>query len=84
MAHQIDYKLIGDDMQAVLISLDPGETIQAEAGSMMFMESNIEMSSEMLGGVLGGIKRKLGGESLFITTFTNNGTGEKHVTFAAP
>lgn len=84
MAHQIDYKLIGDDMQAVLIALDPGEIIQAEAGSMMFMESDIEMKSEMQGGLMGGIKRKLGGESLFITTFINNSTEKKHVTFAAP
>lgn len=84
MAHQIDYKLIGDDMQAVLIALDPGEIVQAEAGSMMFMESDIEMKSEMQGGLMGGIKRKLGGESLFIATFINNGTEKKHVTFAAP
>jgi len=84
MAHQIDYKLIGDDMQAVLIALDPGEIVQAEAGSMMFMENGIEMKSEMQGGLMGGIKRKLGGESLFITTFLNNGTDKKHVTFAAP
>ncbi len=84
MAHQIDYKLIGDDMQAVVITLDPGEIVQAEAGSMMFMESGIEMKSEMQDGLMGGIKRKLGGESLFITTFLNNGTGKKQVTFAAP
>jgi uncharacterized protein (TIGR00266 family) len=84
MAHQIDYKLVGDDMQAVVITLDPGEIVQAEAGSMMFMESGIEMNTEMQGGLLGGIKRKLGGESLFITTYKNTGTGKKHVSFAAP
>lgn len=84
MAHQIDYKLIGDDMQAVVITLDPGEIVQAEAGSMMFMESDIEMNTEMQGGLLGGIKRKLGGESLFITTYKNTGSGKKHVSFAAP
>ena len=84
MAHQIDYKLLGDDMQAVVISLDPGEIVQAEAGSMMFMEAGIEMNTEMQGGLLGGIKRKLGGESLFVTTYKNNGTGKRHVSFAAP
>ena len=84
MAHQIDYKLLGDDMQAVVITLDPGETVQSEAGSMMYMEEGIEMNSEMQGGFLGGIKRKLGGESLFITTFTNNGLDKKTVSFAAP
>ncbi|MFC1551683.1 TIGR00266 family protein [Candidatus Latescibacterota bacterium] len=84
MAHQIEYKLVGDDMQAVVITLDPGEIVQAEAGSMMFMESGIEMNTEMQGGLLGGIKRKLGGESLFITTYKNTGSGKKHVSFAAP
>ncbi|MFC1490006.1 TIGR00266 family protein [Candidatus Latescibacterota bacterium] len=84
MAHQIDYKLVGDDMQAVVITLDPGEIVQAEAGSMMFMESSIEMNTEMQGGLLGGIKRKLGGESLFITTYKNTGAEKKHVSFAAP
>ncbi|MFC1540896.1 TIGR00266 family protein [Candidatus Latescibacterota bacterium] len=84
MAHQIDYKLVGDDMQAVVITLDPGEIVQAEAGSMMFMESGVEMNTEMQGGLLGGIKRKLGGESLFITTFKNTGSEKKHVSFAAP
>lgn len=84
MAHQIDYKLVGDDMQAVLIALDPQETVQAEAGSMMFMDDGIAMNTEMQGGLFGGIKRKLGGESLFVTTFTNQSQGKRHVSFAAP
>ena len=84
MADQIDYKLVGDDMQATVITLDPGETVQAEAGSMMFMSGDIAMNSEMQGGLFGAVKRKLGGESLFITTFTNQGAGKQHVAFAAP
>jgi len=84
MAHQIDYSLIGDDMQAVVITLDPGEIVQGEAGSMMFMEVGIEMNAEMQGGLVGGLKRKLSGESLFLTTFTNNGTDKRRVSFAAP
>ena len=85
MADQIDYKIIGDDMQAVIIGLDPGETVQAEAGAMMFMDNGIEMNTEMQGGVLGGIKRMVGGESLFIVTFVNTGgKSKRHVAFAAP
>ncbi|MFT5286389.1 MAG: hypothetical protein ACI8TQ_002557, partial [Planctomycetota bacterium] len=30
MADQIDYELRGDDFQAVLITLDPGESVRAE------------------------------------------------------
>lgn len=38
----IDYKIIGDDMQLVEITLDPNETVRAELGSMMYMEEGIE------------------------------------------
>lgn len=84
MADKIDYKLVGDDMQAVVVALDPGETVQAEAGAMMFMESGIEMNTEMQGGVLSGIKRIVGGESFFVVTFANNASEKRHVSFAAP
>ena len=36
--HEIDYKIYGDDMQFVEVELDPGETVIAEAGSLMMME----------------------------------------------
>lgn len=84
MAHQIDYTLVGDDMQAVIVELDPGETVQAEAGAMMYMEDGIEMNAAMQGGIFGGIKRMIGGESLFVTTFTNQGRVRKKIAFAAP
>src|SRR3989339_2101401 len=84
MAHQIDYKIIGDDMQGAIITLDPGETVSAEAGSMMFMEDGILMDTKMQGGFLGGIKRKLSGESFFITTFKNEATEKRNVSFASP
>jgi len=84
MADQIDYKIIGDDMQAIVVALDPGETVQAEAGAMMFMEQHIEMNTEMQGGLFGGLKRMVGGESLFIVTYNNQGSTKESVAFAAP
>jgi uncharacterized protein (TIGR00266 family) len=84
MAHQIEYRLVGDDMQAVVVELDPGETVQAEAGAMMYMESGIEMQTDLQGGLLGGLKRVVSGESLFITAFTNGAPEKRHVSFAAP
>jgi uncharacterized protein (TIGR00266 family) len=83
-AHDIDYKLIGDDMQAVIITLDPGEAVQAEAGAMMFMEDEITMDTGTGGGVMKGIKRVLSGESFFITTFVNQSKKKKNVAFSAP
>ena len=39
--HEIDYKIEGDDLQLVIIELDPGETVIAEGGSMMYLEEDI-------------------------------------------
>ncbi len=93
-AHEIDYKIIGDDMQCVEVELDPRETVIAEAGSLMYMDSTIEMntifgdSSKESEGVMSKIfsagKRLLTGESLFMTAYTNMGEGKKHASFAAP
>jgi uncharacterized protein (TIGR00266 family) len=93
MADEIDYKLIGDDLQAVIITLDPGEMVIAEAGAMMYMEDGIEMNtaldphnqtSGLLGKLFTGAKRVLAGESFFITTFANGGSKRQDVAFAAP
>lgn len=94
-AHEIEYKLYGDDMQFVEIELDPGESTIAEAGAMMIMEDGIEMEtifgdgsssqkSGFLGKLVGAGKRLITGESLFMTVFTNKDAGKKHVSFAAP
>ena len=89
----IDYHITGDDMQFVELELDPGESVVAEAGDMMYMEHGIEMDTifgdgSRSGGVmdrlLGAGKRLLTGESLFMTVYTNNGSGKKKVAFAAP
>ncbi|WBX80817.1 TIGR00266 family protein [Virgibacillus salarius] len=93
--HEIDYQLYGDDMQFVEVELDPQETVIAEAGSLMMMDEQIKMetifgdgSSKEDGGLMGKLfgagKRVLTGESLFMTAFTNEGTGKRHVAFASP
>ncbi|MGI5993060.1 MAG: TIGR00266 family protein [Methanosarcina sp.] len=91
MADDIDYKIIGDDMQIVEIELDRDETVQAEAGAMAYMGPGIQMQTGMgnegggiLGGLKKGLKRALTGESFFITSFTHKGSGKGHVAFAAP
>jgi uncharacterized protein (TIGR00266 family) len=66
----VTHEIIGDDMQAVILSLGTGDEVRAEAGAMMFMTESIEMDARMEGGLLGGLKRKLlAGESFFITHF---------------
>jgi uncharacterized protein (TIGR00266 family) len=92
--HEIDYHIIGEEMQYVEIELDPSETAIAEAGSFMMMDDGISMQtifgdgSAQQTGVLGKLfsagKRLLTGESLFMTAYTNTGQGKKRVSFASP
>ena len=92
--HEIDYKIIGDDMQVVEIELDSGETVIAEAGAMNYMDDGIAFEAKMgdgsnpsegmLGKLLGAGKRALTGESIFMTHFTNTGAGKRRVAFASP
>jgi uncharacterized protein (TIGR00266 family) len=84
MSDTIEFKIYGDDMQAVEIELDSGEGVRAEAGAMMFMEDGIVMQTSMDGGLFKGFKRMLTGTSFFITTFLYQGSGKGHVTFSAP
>src|SRR5262245_27014480 len=94
-AHEVDFNIIGSEMQFVEVELDPGESTVAEAGSMMYMTPGIEMetifgdgSQQRGGGVLNALlgagKRLITGESLFMTVFTNQGSGKQRVAFAAP
>src|SRR6266545_4528566 len=48
-----------------------GEIIQAESGAMVSMTEGVDMQTSTKGGMLKGLKRAaLGGESMFINTFT--------------
>lgn len=83
-SHEIDYQIIGDDMQVVEIELDPGEAVRAEVGTMLYMEDGIGMETSTGGGAFKGFKRLVTGDSFFISNFMNNGRGKRRVSFAAP
>ncbi|HAK45898.1 MAG TPA: TIGR00266 family protein [Spirochaeta sp.] len=94
-SHELDYEIMGDDIQIVEIELDPGEIVVAEAGAMNYMEDDITFEAKMgdgttadegiMGKLLGAGKRALTGESIFMTHFKNNGSsGKRRVAFAAP
>lgn len=55
------------------LQVPAGETVLVEAGAMAAMDHWIKMKSKMKGGLMGGIGRMLGGESLFISEFTPEG-----------
>ncbi|MEO6462270.1 MAG: TIGR00266 family protein [Candidatus Eisenbacteria bacterium] len=94
--HEVDFEVVGDDLQFVKIELDPQEAVVAEAGGMMYMEDGITMETifgdgsqqSKQGGVMGMLmgagKRLLTGESLFMTIFANQSTGKRKCAFAAP
>lgn len=92
--HEVDYEIIGNDMQLVEVELDPGETVIAEAGALSYMDDGITFEARMgdgsapneglMGKLLSVGKRVLTGESIFMTHFTNRGQGKRRVSFAAP
>ncbi len=93
LAHEIDFRISGAEMQFVEVQLDPGESAVAEAGVMMYMTDGIRMETvfgdgteepSVLGKLVGAGRRLLTGESLFMTVFTNGGSSKQSVAFAAP
>ena len=93
--HEIDYKIFGEELQYVEIELDPGETAVAEPGAFMMMDDGITMQTifgdgsqqkdnSIMGKLFSAGKRLLVGENLFMTAFTNTGSGKKRISFAAP
>ena len=92
--HEIEYKIIGEDLQYVEVELDPNEATVAEAGGMMYMDDGIEMETVFgdgsqqktgfMGALMGAGKRLLTGESLFMTVFYNKSSKKRRIAFGAP
>ncbi|MDQ3906776.1 MAG: TIGR00266 family protein [Acidobacteriota bacterium] len=72
--HQPSYSL-------AVVQLQAEQSILAEAGAMVSMSANVELQSQMKGGIFGALKRAAGGESAFVSTFTARGSAGE-VTFA--
>ena len=83
-AHEIDYRIFGEEMQFVEIELDPNETVIAEPGSMLMMDEDIDMATifgdgsknedtSFMGKIFSAGKRMISGEKLFMTAFTHTG-----------
>ena len=84
----IDYRIVGNDMQFVEVELDPGESAIAEAGALMCKDASVQMDTVFGDGrhtgqgggfmdkLMSAGKRVLTGESLFTTVFTHTGSGK--------
>src|SRR5438874_4381746 len=80
----MEYKIIGDVMQALQIQLHQNEEIYAEAGAMLYMGAGIDLQAKMQGGLMKGLMRKfLAGESLFMSVFQCTGA-KGHLALANP
>ncbi len=95
VSDDIDFEIKGQELQFVEIELDPGESAVAEAGSFVWKDASVEMTTMFgdgsggqgggfMGALLGAGKRLITGESLFTTVFTHQGSGKAKVAFASP
>lgn len=97
MDDDIDYRIVGNDLQFVEIELDPGESVVAEPGAMIWKDFDIDVTTTLGDGtaadqdiirkLVGAGSRALNGESLFTVMYTNNGIGiskKARVAFSAP
>jgi len=93
ICHEIDFEIMGSDMQIVEIRLDPQETVISEAGAFNYMDEGIQMEARMgdgspaNSGIAGALSslgtRMLTGESLVMTHFTNQSSVQRNIAFAA-
>lgn len=76
------YEVWGGMMPAVTFSLEQGESIYTQSGGMSWMSEQMEMTTNMKGGLMKGIGRMFGGESLFMATYSANAP-DQHITLAS-
>src|SRR4051794_35949454 len=77
----LDYTVEGHNLQIARVRLKAGQEVYAEAGKMVYKTANIQWDTRMSGDsigqkIWGAIKRKLMGESLFMTYFHAYSDGE--------
>lgn len=76
------YNIIGEPLPAVICSLEPGETMLTESGSMSWMSPNMRMETTSNGGLGSALGRMFAGEAIFQNRYTAVG-GPGHITFAS-
>ncbi|MDJ0534020.1 MAG: TIGR00266 family protein [Xenococcaceae cyanobacterium MO_207.B15] len=69
------------DSAIACVTLDAGEEIIAEAGAMIAMNDSIQVNTTLRqgrgGGIIGGLKRMVAGESLFLSVFRSFKDGDE-------
>lgn len=78
----MDYKVIGQTVPVVEMTLNAGETVYTQSGGMAYQSEGIEMKTNARGGVMKSIGRAFSGESMFMANYTAQRDGAM-VAFAA-
>lgn len=76
---ELNYQIFGDNLPAVSIKLNSGESIFTQSGGMTWMDNGITMETNMQGGLMKGFGRMFSGESLFMATYTSNAPNQEIV-----
>ena len=76
---ELNYQIFGDNLPAVSIKLNSGESIFTQSGGMTWMDNGITMATNMQGGIMKGLGRMFSGESLFMATYTSNAPNQEIV-----
>ena len=86
MSSKIPYRVEHSPAYASLIlNVPANETVMVEASAMAAMDTCLQMKSKMKGGLMKGVGRLLGGESLFINKFTaQRKNGELYISPGVP
>lgn len=70
------YTITGDNLQFVNVEIGADEELRSCAGAMAYMTGNVTMEAKMEGGLMKGLKRAIGGSSLFLVKYqAHGGTG---------
>ncbi|MDR0293432.1 MAG: TIGR00266 family protein [Oscillospiraceae bacterium] len=70
------HEVFGGNLPAVTIHLESGEAVYTQSGGMTWMSADMNMETNMKGGLFAGLGRMLSGESLFMATYTATGSGQ--------
>ena len=73
----MEYEIKGGAFPIVICTLQKGETMKNETGSMAYMTSGINMDTNTGGGLLKGLGRALAGDTVFLNFFTAESDGEQ-------
>jgi uncharacterized protein (TIGR00266 family) len=70
------FKVLGSDIQHLLLELGPGERAYAEGGHLVWKSSDAKLRAAARGGLFAGIKRALTGASFFVLEIEGPGKAD--------